>query len=148
MDDYLQTEKKFKAIAGPFDKSSFYKLHTSPMITRAKPDGSRKLIVDLSWPHGSSMNSAILDDIFDNNECKLKYPTLDTIVEAISTIGSDALIYKVDLKRAYRNLRSDPRDFSVLGLSWQGKRYVDVSVPYGLKSGASACQMVTDSITH
>ena len=73
-------------------------------------------------------------------------------MEAISRIGENALIYKVDLKRAYRNLRSDPWDFSVLGLSWQGRQYVDVSVPFGLKGGggggASACQMVTDSISH
>ena len=148
VDTYLQTEQSFKAIAGPFERSPFSRLHTSPMMTRSKPDGSRRLIVDLSWPHGASVNSAIPDDTFDGRECKLKYPTLDTIVEAISKIGKNALIYKVDLKRAYRNLRSDPRDFSVLGLNWQGKCYVDVSVPFGLKTGASACQMVTDSITH
>ena len=135
-------------MAGPFDVLPFNKLHTSPMMTRAKPDGSRRLIVDLSWPQGASVNSSIPDDTFDNVNCKLKYPTLDTIVEAISKIGKNALLYKVDLKRAYRNLRSDPRDFSVLGLSWQGRQYVDVSVPFGLKTGASACQMVTDSISH
>ena len=146
--EYLQTEKQFKAIAGPFDELPFDKLHTSPMMTWAKPDGSRRLIVDLSWPQGASVNSSIPDDVCDNVDCKLKYPTLDTIVEAISRIGKNALIYKVDLKRAYRNLRSDPRDFSVLGLSWQGRQYVDISVPFGLKTGASACQMVTYSIFH
>ena len=148
VEQYLQTEKQFKAMAGPFDVLPFDKLHTSPMMTRAKPDGSRRLIVDLSWPQGASVNSSIPDDTFDNVNCKLKYPTLDTIVEAISITGKNALLYKVDLKRAYRNLRSDPRDFSVLGLSWQGRQYVDVSVPFGLKTGASACQMVTDSISH
>ena len=55
--------------------------------------------------------------------------------------------FKIDLKRAYRNLRSDPRNFSVLGLSWRGRCYVDVNVPFGLKMGAAACQMVTDSTT-
>ena len=77
-----------------------------------------------------------------------KYPTLDTIVDAIARVGSKALIYKIELKRAYRNLRSDPHNFSVLGLSCQGKHHVDVSVPFGIKTGAFACQMVTDSITH
>ena len=99
--------------------------------------------MDLSWPHGASVNSAIPDNILDDKECTLKYLTLDTIVDAIATVGSDALIYKVDLKRAYRNLRSDPRDFSMLGLSRQGKRYMDVSIPFGLKTGSFTFQMVT-----
>ena len=60
--EYLQTEKQFKAIAGPFDEPPFDKLHTSLMITRAKPDGSRRLIVGLSWPQGASVNSSIPDD--------------------------------------------------------------------------------------
>ena len=36
----------------------------------------------------------------------------------------------------------------MLGLSCRGARYIDVSVPFGLKTGASACQLVTDSVTH
>ena len=60
VDHYLETEKQFKAITVPFDKNPFDKLHTSVMMTRAKPDGSRRLIVDLSWPHGASMNSLFI----------------------------------------------------------------------------------------
>ena len=62
--------------------------------------------------------------------------------------GDDALLFKVDLQRAYRNLRTDPRDLSVLGLQWNPHKYVDISIPFGLKSGASACQSVTNCITH
>ena len=148
VDNYLKTEQQFKAVAGPFNNPPFKQFYTSPMMTRAKPDGSRRLIVNLSWPHGANVNSAIPDDIFDDNECKLKYPTLDNIMEAISTMGSDALIYKIDLKRGYRNLRSDPRDLSVLGWSWRGEHYVDISILFGLNTGAAACQKVMDSITH
>ena len=148
VNDYLQTEIAYNAIVGPFDASPFEKLHVSPMMTRPKPDGSRRIIVDMSWPQGDSVNSHIPDKVFDDMTFQLKYPTVDNIVTQISVIGPTALLYKIDLKRAYRNLRTDPRDFTVLGLLWQGKRYVDVSVAFGIKSGASACQMVTDCVTY
>ena len=148
VNEYLQTEISYNAIVGPFDSPPFKKLHVTPMMTRPKPDGSRRIIVDMSWPQGESVNSHIPDGVFDDMTFQLKYPTIDNIVTQISGTGPSALLYKIDLKRAYRNLRTDPRDFTVLGLFWQGKRYVDVSVAFGIKSGASACQMVTDCVTH
>ena len=135
-------------MVGPFKKNPFPQLHVSPMMTRPKPDGTRRLIVDLSWPIGKGVNSYIPDTWFDDFEFALRYPTVDHIVARISELGPDALVYKVDLKKADRNLRSDPHDFSVLGLSWKDRSYVNVSIPFGLKSGASACQMATDSITY
>ena len=138
---YLETEVGHKAIVGPFESAPFERLHVSPMMTRPKPDGSRRLIVDLSWPKGGGVNSRMADNEFDSYPCSLKYPTIDNIVQAIVDIGDDALLFKVDLQRAYRNLRTDPRDLSVLGLQWGPHKYVDVSVPFGLKSGASASSL-------
>ena len=44
------------------------------------------------------------------------------------------------------NLRIDPLDYSVMGLCWENKTYVDVSMAFGLKVGAAMCQMTTDAI--
>ena len=149
VDAYIATEVKYKALVGPFQNDPFAQMHMSPMMTRPKPDSTRRLIVDLSWPLGDSVNNCITDNHFDGNTCSLKYPTIDHIVQQILTVGDQSLLYKIDFKkRAYCNLRTDPRDFPVLGLSWRGARYVDVSVPFGLKTGASACQLVTHSVTH
>ena len=148
VEEYLNTEIGHKALVGPYTKPPFTKLHVSPMMTRCKPDGSRRLIVDLSWPPGESVNSRIPDNMLDGHMGILKYPTIDHIVDAITDVGKDAFLFKVDLKRAYRNLRTDPRHLSVLGLQWGNQRYVDLSVPFGLKSGASCCELVTSSISH
>ena len=148
VEDYLQTDISYNAIVGPFDAPPIERLHVSPMMSRPKPDGTRRIIIDMSWPHGNSVNSHIPDNVFDDMEFQLRYPTVDNVVARIAAIGPEACLYKIDLKRAYRNLRTDPRDFTVLGLYWQGRRYVDVSIPFGIKTGASACQMVTDCITH
>ena len=148
VDAYIATELKHKALVGPFQKDPFAQMHTSPMMTRPKPDSTHRLIVDLTWPLGDSVNSRITDNHFDGNTCSLKYPTIDHIVQQILTVGDQSLLYKIDLKRAYHNLRTDPRDFPVLGLSGRRARYIDVRIPFGLKTGASVCKLVTDSITH
>ena len=88
----------------------------SPLMTRPKPDGSHRIIVDLSWPHEESVNSCIPDYLFDEIHFTLRYPNVDHIVGRIQELGPDALLYKVDLKHAYRNLRTDPCDLSVQGL--------------------------------
>ena len=148
VNDYLKIETAHNAIVGPFDASPFQNLHVSPMMTRPKPDGSGRIIIDMSWPHGDSVNTHIPDQLFDDMTFQLRYPTVDNVVTQIAIIGPKAQLYKINLKRAYRNLRTDPRDFTVLSLLWKGQCYVDVSVAFGIKTGVSAFQMVTDCITH
>ena len=46
----------------------------------------------------------------------LKYPTIDMVIEKIKEIGPNALLYKIDLERAFRNLRVDPAAYSLLCL--------------------------------
>ena len=48
VDTYLQEEKGFGAIFGPFNDKPFKNLHCSPLITREKPDfENRRVMVDL-----------------------------------------------------------------------------------------------------
>ena len=77
--------------------------------------------------------------MFDDFQFELRYPTMDLIVEQILWMGPDAMLYKVDLQCAYCNLRTDPCDHQFLGLRWNNQCYVDVSILFGLKSGASVC---------
>ena len=127
VDDYLTTEVNYYAIVGLFQEPPFSQMHVSPRKTRPKPDGTPRLIVDLSWPVGHGVNSYIPDTVFDGMEVNLRNPTVDDdIVARINELGPDSLLYKVDLKKGYRNLRSDP--------------CVDVSIQLRLESGASGCQ--------
>ena len=60
--------------------------------------------------------------------------------------GEGCELYKVDLSRAYRQLRSCPRDWPFLVVEWQGRPYVDTAIPFGLRHGASACQRTTEAV--
>ena len=93
-------------------------------MTRAKSNGGTRVIVNLSWPIGASVNDNVPDNVFDFMSFDFKYPTIDNIVQKKSQIGPSALLYKMDLKRSHRNLKIDPMDCEVLGLSWRQRTYV------------------------
>ena len=57
-------------------------------------------------------------------------------------------LFKVDLERAFRNLRIDPNDYPLMGLFWNGTYYQDVGLAFGAKLGIFFCQSVTDAIRY
>ena len=85
-------------------------------------------------------------DVYDDIPFTLKYPTVDQVVQKIQEYGPTCLLYKVDLERAFRNLKVDPLYYPLLGLCWRNDTFIDISVPFGFKFGAAACQMCTDLV--
>ena len=52
-----------------------------------------------------------------NTVFKLQYPTFDVITDHLAKIETSALIYKIDLSRAFRQLPIDPHDYNLLCLA-------------------------------
>ena len=102
----------------------------------------------MSYPYGVSLNDKICNKNYDGVDFVLKYPSVDEIVETVQHLGSDILLSKIDISRAFRNLRVDPLEYDVLGLQWKGKSYIDISIPMGMKTGSALCQRTTDVIRH
>ena len=123
----------------------FFSVHFSPS---PKPNDTCRVIVNLSTPYGNSVNDLIENDWYDGVSYKLKYPSVDNILEAVHELGPDVLLSKIDISRAFRNLRVDPEDFDHLGLQWQGKSHLDISMPMGIKTGSALCQRTTDVLRH
>ena len=147
VDVYFDKELSHQAIVGPFEEIPF-PVHYSPLLSRPKPDDTRRIIANLSFPYGASLNDCISDGIYDNVPFQLKYPVVQDIVDKINELNSDVLLSKIDISRAFRNLRIDPHDFDLLGLTWRNTSYLDLSVPMGMKSGSALCQRVTDVLRH
>ena len=62
-------------------------LHCSPMLTRPKAGSTnRRVIVDLSWPHGESINDRVCNDKYMGSVFKLKFPTVDDITERVQKL--------------------------------------------------------------
>ena len=144
---YIQEELKHGAMLGPFDHKPI-PLHVSPLMTRDKPDSdTRRTIVDLSWPKGQSVNSGVQKNKYLDTEFILNYPSVDDIVKRLIEMGPGSLLCKVDISRAFRQLKVDPRDINLLGLKLNSY-YIDQSVPFGYRHGSIFFEKVTDSIRY
>ena len=119
----------------------------SPVNTVPKSDSDeRRVISDLSWPHGASVNSGISKDTYLNEFIALHYTSVEEVCRLVLEVGRGATIYKRDLRHAYRQIPVDPRDYCYLGYTWNGSFYFDTVLAMGQKNAAMACSRTTDSV--
>ena len=77
-----------------------------------------RVIIDLSWPKGQSVNSSIDSDRYLNVDFVLTYRSIDNITDEVLRLGRGCQIFKVDISRAFRHFSIDPGDLDLLGLHW------------------------------
>ena len=147
IEQYLDKECKAGAMIGPFQKIPDPDFHCSPMLTRPKDNDKRRVIMNLSHPHGVSLNDHVDKKAFDNRSFTLLFSTIDDIVTGILAT-EDPVIFKIDISRAFRNLRVDPRDVLKFGLKWGDDYYLDLGIAFGWIHGSGSFQMVADAIVH
>ena len=148
VDAYLSTEILQGAVIGPFASNPFSSdIATSPLNSVPKVDSSeRRIILDLSWPPGTSVNDGISSHSYLGQDFDLYYPTVDLIASKVNTYGRGCLLFKRDLKRAYRQFPVGPGDYNLLGYCWHGNFYFDTVLPMGLRMAAMACQRIPRSV--
>ena len=131
IDRYLANEVSLGRVTGHFSSPPFPNLHISGfgVIPKKGQPGKWRLIVDLSSPNGLSVNDGI-----DPDEFTLQYIAVDQIIRMILTYGPGALIAKFDIESAYRNIAVHPSDQYLLGLKWCKHYYVDLTLPFTLRS--------------
>ena len=145
--EYIQQEKAHEALIGPAKDIQCPHIHCSPLLTRPKDTDKRRIILNLSYPRGQSVNDMVDRNKFDNRKFTLKFPSIDDVVnDAKDTI--DPLIFKIDIARAFRNLRVYPIDVLKFGIRWYDALYVDGGVAFGWAHGSASFQMVADAIVH
>ena len=118
--------------AGPFPSPPFPRTHCSPIGSAPKKDGSVRLIMDLSQPHGSSINDGISKEQFP-----CEYSHFDDATDLVINKGPNSLMCKLDIKHAYRLLPVKPDQWQHLCYYWEGNYYVDLVLPFGLRSSGS-----------
>ena len=93
---YLQEEINFRAIVGPFPKHPCENGHILPFMTRDKPGSKhRRVIIDLSWPLGCSVNAGIDKASYMGTDFVLVLPTVDNITDQLKALGRGAHLYKL-----------------------------------------------------
>ena len=146
---YIVTELGHGALLGPFEGPPAVNCHFSPLMTRPKRDSKfRRVIIDLSWPQGASVNDGISRTKYIDGPMTISLPTTDDMERAVVALGQGAFLYKTDLSRGYRQLRVDPLDWPLLSFVHEDKCFMDICPPFGLRSSAMAMQRVSQAIVH
>ena len=99
---------------GPFLKPPFKNLVGSPMGAIPKKRSMPikwRIINDLSWPAGHSVNDGISKDDFS-----CTYDSIDTAISQLKRLDKGALMSKLDLSDAFRHILVHPDDWGLLGL--------------------------------
>ena len=141
---YLDKEVALGRIVGPIHPSSVpCGTQVSPIgvIPKSNQQGKWRLIVDLSSPEGRSVNGGIEPEL-----CSLHYLRLDEVVQQISKAGQGALLAKMDIDSAYRNVPVHPADRPLLGMQWKRSIFFDTRLPFGLRSAPKIFSAVADSL--
>ena len=104
--------------------------------------------MDLSWPKGLSINNGVDKDTYLSTSYLLNYPSIDNITASLCKLGPAAQLFKIDISRAFRQIKIDPGDIDLLGMKFQDHYFLDLSVPFGYRHGSIIFQRCTDSIRH
>ena len=131
IDNYLQSEVQSGRVAGPFSQPPLPVLHVSRfgVIPKRHQPGKWRLILDLSSPAGHSVNDGIAGEDYS-----LQYMKVDDIIAGIMRLGRGSLMAKFDVQNAYRIVPVHTEDRQLLGMKWRGAFYVDMVLPFGIRS--------------
>lgn len=93
--------------AGSYMRSVFVqssRLHVAhlPTSNRLWSLGQTRVLMDLSFPPGQSVNSGIPSDTYLGEPFTLRLPGIDALLALICTKGPGCHIFKKDLSQAYR----------------------------------------------
>ena len=141
IDDYLHDELSLGRISGPYRPSMCPDVHINRfgVIPKNHQLGKWRLITDLSYPPGNSVNDGIPAEL-----CSLSYVTIDDAILNILESGRDTMLAKIDIKSAFRLLPVHPADRHLLGMRWKDQVYIDHCIPFGLRSAPKLFNILAD----
>ena len=143
IDNYLQSEVQSGRVAGPFSQPPLPVLHVSRfgVIPKRHQPGKWRLILNLSSPAGHSVNDGIVGEDYS-----LQYMKVDDITAGIMRLGRGSLMAKFDVQNAYRIVPVHTEDRQLLGMKWRGAFYVDMVLPFGVRSAPYIFTCIADLV--
>ena len=154
---HIDKEIAHGAMLGPFKSPPYVPwCHVSPLMTADKKDWSldddtepeKRVVTDLSWPHGLSVNDGCPRDVYDSYEYKLQLPSADNLINLILKNGPGCWLWSSDYSRAFRQLPLDPLDWPLLCIKHNDQYYSDVSLAFGARWASSCCQRMSNTLVH
>ena len=145
LSNYIAKELEMQRIAciGSSSDTTQLNIHISPLgvIPKKGRVDQWRMIMDLSSPSGASVNDGI-----SKEACSCQYTSVTVAAQKVLEAGKGALMAKMDIKQAYRNISVAPEDSHLLGFQWQDKLYVDLRLPFGLRSAPFIFSSLADAL--
>eukprot|EP00731_Ephydatia_muelleri_P001232 Em0001g1232a len=130
----------FSAVQHPIiDEYISKELRLFGVIPKGHNSGKWRLITGLSYPPGNSVNDGI-----DPNLCSLQYTTVEDMAGAAAKLSRGALMAKINIEAAYRLVHLHDRP--LLGMEWKGQIFVDLMLPFGLRSAPKIFTAIADAL--
>ena len=135
-------ELSMDRMAGPFLAPPFDDFQVSPLgIVPKKEPGTFRLIHDLSFPHGYSINAGI-----PKQYTSVRYEHFDKLVDMIKIAGVQSYIAKTDIESAFRLLPIHPSCYHLFGFIFQEQFYYDRCLPMGCAESCNLFESLSQAI--
>ena len=146
--DYLSKEKSQASIIGPFRGNPFgRRARISPLDAIPKKDSDdKRVILNLSHPDGEAVNDAVSKSCYLGRATDLHFPTIDDLANLILKWGVGVALFKVDLKKYYRQIHYDPGCIHLFGFRVGVSFYWDVTLSMGLRIACYITQRLSSAI--
>ena len=129
-------------VVGPFTSPPLPNLQCHPVgVVPKKHSSEWRTIYHLSYPEGDSINDHIPKELYS-----LNYVRVDDAIRILQNLGPGSFMAKTDLKSAFRLIPIHPDDWNLLGIYWQSKFYVDLYLPFGLRSAPYIFNQLSDAL--
>lgn len=126
LNEILLKDRALGRIIGPFAFQPISNLRINPVGLVPKSDGGWRLITNLSFPNGLSVN-----DFIDEEFCHVQYSKFDNAVQMVQRLGISAYMAKSDIKSAFNLCPIWPGDFDLLGVKTDLGYWVQKMLPMG-----------------
>ena len=138
----LAKEVNLGRVAGPFTSPPLPDLQCHPVgVVPKKHTSEWRTIYHLSYPEGVSINDYIPKDPYS-----LQYVRVDDAIRVLKSLGPGSHMAKTDLKSAFRLIPIHPDDWNLLGIYWKAQFYVDLYLPFGLRSAPYLFNQLSDAL--
>ena len=132
-------------IMGPFDEQNipFGQNRFSGLMVRLKPDGSARMILNLSKGDPVSVNEGI-----NSADYPAIMSSTQEFVKVLNRSGRGAKLTKVDWAAAYKQLRVNLSDIWQQGFKWLGKIFFELCLVFGAASSAGLYDRLAKIVLH
>ena len=113
------------------------------IMTKQKPNGSVRIILNLSAPLGQAVNEGI-----DNAQFPTKMSSTTKFLKALHLAGRNAKICKIDWADAYKHLAVRTQDTDLQWFVWLGKAFKELCLIFGCTSSAGLFDRLAKVVVH